>query len=383
MSKDTAAKKESKPKGKCFKCGKKGHWKKDCPEFQKKSGMGNLNFIEACLVLNSTDSWIVDSGATNHVCNCLQWFQETKPLCEGQVNLRLGTGQLVSANVMGSVVLSFNNFRTLNLEDCLYVPEMKRNLISVSCLYKQGYTVLFNSLVSIQKNKTFICSGTLIDDLYYLSPKTNYLHDTEVVHNEHSHKSKKQKISSTNETYLWHLRLGHINQNRIQRMVKDELLSSLDIEPLPLCESCLEGKMTKRPFNSKGNRATNVLELVHTDVCGPINVQARGGYEYFITFTDDYSRYGYVYLMRHKSEAFEKFKEYRTETEKQLGGYIKKLRSNRGGEYLLGTFRDYLSENGIISQLSAPGTPQQNGVAERRNRTLLDMVRASQSRFGV
>ncbi|XP_024038280.1 uncharacterized protein LOC112097327 [Citrus clementina] len=76
-----------------------------------------------------------------------------------------------------------------------------------------------------------------------------------------------------------------------------------------------EGKMTKRPFSAKGVRATVPLELVHTDVCGPINVQARGGYEYFITFTDDYSRYGYVYLMRHKSEALEKFKEYRAETE--------------------------------------------------------------------
>ncbi|KAH9671725.1 hypothetical protein KPL70_017462 [Citrus sinensis] len=119
--------------------------------------------------------------------------------------------------------------------------------------------------------------------------------------------------------------------------------------------------MTKRPFSAKGVRATVPLELVHTDVCGPINVQARGGYEYFITFTDDYSRYGYVYLMRHKSEALEKFKEYRAETEKQLDKNIKKLRSDRGGEFLSGDFKEYLVENGIISQLTAPGTPQQNG----------------------
>ncbi|KAH9734849.1 Integrase catalytic domain-containing protein [Citrus sinensis] len=134
--------------------------------------------------------------------------------------------------------------------------------------------------------------------------------------------------------------------------------------------------MTKRPFLAKGVRATVPLELVHTDVCGPINVQARGGYEYFITFTDDYSRYGYVYLMRHKSEALEKFKEYRAEIEKQLDKNIKKLRSDRGGEFLSGDFKEYLVENRIISQLIAPGTPPQNGVAERRNRTLLDMVRS-------
>ncbi|KAH9698582.1 hypothetical protein KPL71_024056 [Citrus sinensis] len=134
--------------------------------------------------------------------------------------------------------------------------------------------------------------------------------------------------------------------------------------------------MTKRPFSAKRVRATVPLELVHTDVCGPINVQDRGGYEYFITFTDDYSRYGYVYLMRHKFEALEKFKKYRAETEKQLDKNIKKLRSDRGGEFLSGDFKEYLVENGIISQLIAPGTPQQNGVVERRNRTLLDMMRS-------
>ncbi|KAI3468855.1 hypothetical protein Pfo_025518, partial [Paulownia fortunei] len=128
-------------------------------------------------------------------------------------------------------------------------------------------------------------------------------------------------------------------------------------------------------FTSKGLRAKEVLELVHSDVCGPISVQARGGYEYFITFTDDYSRYGYVYLMVRKSEALEKFKEFRNEAEKQLGKNIKTLRSDRGGEYLSNDFRTYLLENGIVSQLSAPGTPQQNGVSERRNRTLLDMAR--------
>ena len=122
-----------------------------------------------------------------------------------------------------------------------------------------------------------------------------------------------------------------------------------------------------------------MLELIHSDVCGPMSIQARGGYEYFITFTDDYSRFGYVYLMKRKSKAFEKFKEFRVEVENQLSKSIKAIRSDRGGEYLLAVFKDYLTENGIISQLTAPRTPQQNGVAERRNRTFLDMVRSMMS----
>ncbi|TYJ98650.1 gag/pol protein [Cucumis melo var. makuwa] len=104
-------------------------------------------------------------------------------------------------------------------------------------------------------------------------------------------------------------------------------------------------KMTKRPFTGKGYRAKEPLELIHSDLCGPMNVKARGGFEYFISFIDDYSRYGYLYLMEHKSEALEKFKEYKTEVENLL----------------------------------TPGTPQQNGVSERTNRTLLDMVHSMMS----
>ena len=137
--------------------------------------------------------------------------------------------------------------------------------------------------------------------------------------------------------------------------------------------------MTKRPFNAKGRRAHELLELVHTDVCGPISTQAKGGYEYFVTFTNDYSKYGYVYLMRWKFEAFEKFKEFRAKVENQLGKQIKAIRFYCGGEYLLGDFKDYLTQNGIVSQLTARGTPKQNGVVERRNRTLLEMVKSIMS----
>ena len=85
------------------------------------------------------------------------------------------------------------------------------------------------------------------------------------------------------------MRLGNINLRRIQRLVVDGPLGSLAVEPFPVCESCLEGKMTNRPFKAKGNEAKEVLELVHSDLFGPMNIQARGGYEYFITFIDDYS----------------------------------------------------------------------------------------------
>ncbi|GJT85766.1 retrotransposon protein, putative, ty1-copia subclass [Tanacetum coccineum] len=122
--------------------------------------------------------------------------------------------------------------------------------------------------------------------------------------------------------------------------------------------------------------ATDLLGIIHTDVCGPLRHVSRQGASYFITFTDDYSRYGYVYLLKHKHEVFETFKVFKNEVENQLGKTIKAIRSDRGGEYISQEFKDYLKANGIVQQLTPPYTPQHNGVSERRNRTLLDMVRS-------
>ncbi|KAA0035445.1 putative polyprotein [Cucumis melo var. makuwa] len=103
----------------------------------------------------------------------------------------------------------------------------------------------------------------------------------------------------------------------IGRLVKSGLLSQLEDNSLPPCDSCLEGKMTKRSFSGEGLRAKTPLKLVHSDLCRPMNVKARGGYEYFISFIDDYSRYGHVYLIQNKSDSFEKFKEYKAEVENE------------------------------------------------------------------
>src|SRR6185503_11347983 len=137
--------------------------------------------------------------------------------------------------------------------------------------------------------------------------------------------------------------------------------------------------MTKAPFSGQSERASDLLGLVHTDVCRPMSSTAGGGFQYFITFTDDLSRYGYVYLMKHKSETFEKFKEFQNEVKNQRGKNIKALRSDRVGEYLSHEFSDHLKSCGIVPQLTPPGTPQRNGVYERCNRTLLDMVQSMMS----
>lgn len=314
---------------------------------------------ETYIAAVSASTWCVDTGATDHVCNTMQGFQQSRMLRDGEIYVFMGDATKVAVVAVGVVTLSFGFNRILVLNNCLYVPSFRRNLISVSKLALDGYNVCLDRNVSIIMNKRVICSGTLQDNLYIINPSQPAL---QLQHREMNNTSsiaiKRKEPSKINQTFLWHLRLGHINLRRIQRLVVGGPLSSLAVEPFPVCESCLEGKMTNRPFKAKENRAKEVLELVHTDLCGPMNIQARGGYEYFVTFIDDYSRYGYIYLLRRKSECFDKFKEYKAETEKRHGKCIKSLRSDRGGEYLLGKFRKYLSENGITSQLTAPGTPQ-------------------------
>ena len=200
----------------------------------------------------------------------------------------------------------------------------------------------------ITKNKS--CSLYRADVFYGAGHLTNGLYILDLENLVFNINTKKPKIDDLRNSYMWHCRLGHINEKRINKLYKNGYLGSFDYESFDTCESCLLGKMTKTPFTGKGERSTELLSLIHTDVCGPMSTQARNGFSYFLTFTDDHSRYGHVYLLKYKSEVFEKFKEYKSEVENQLGQSIKVLRSDRGGEYLSQEFQYYLKENGILSQ---------------------------------
>ena len=177
-------------------------------------------------------------------------------------------------------------------------------------------------------------------------------------------------------------RLGHISIDRIKILVKDGVLSTLDYTDLETCVDCIKGKQTNKS-KKNANKSSNILEIIHTNICCPD--MDTVGKKYFITFIDDYSRYMYVYLFHNKYEALDAFKVFKTEVENQYGKKIKIVRSDRGGEYYgrytkngqaLVPFAKFLQEHGIVSQHTIHGSPDQNGVAERRNRTLVNMVRS-------
>ena len=183
---------------------------------------------------------------------------------------------------------------------------MSRNIISISCLDKKGFSLLIkNNCCTIKMDEIVYGVVQIYNGLYILNL------DMPI----YNMNTKRLKSNDSNPTYLWHCRLGHINKNRISKLHKEGILDSFDLESFETYESCLLGKMTKSPFPGKGERATELLALVHSDVCGPMRTPTRGGFYYFITFTDDFSRFGYVYLMKHKSESLEKFKEFKNEVE--------------------------------------------------------------------
>ncbi|KAM1306817.1 hypothetical protein ACFX2H_009156 [Malus domestica] len=327
-------KKAIKSKGTCFHCGKDERWKK------KYRGLAG-----------------------------------SRTLHNGEMVVRVGNGTKISAKAIGTYMLKLPSGEVLELKNCLYFPSCIKNLISISKLLRDGHSVLFDKMsCTLYLNGRIISHGNMIEGLFHLETNSG-MH---CIESGNTSKPKRAR-EEVNQGRMWHLKLGHVNLDKIRKMSKDGYLRPLGNDQMGTCECCLKGKMTKSPFTGKGERATEILGLIHTDVCRPMSTMSRGGFSYYITFTDDHSRFGYVYLMKYKSESFERFKEFKNEVEKQTGKQIKTLRSDRGGEYLSNEFLDYLKECGIVSQWTPPGTPQHNGVSERRNRTLMNMVRSMMS----
>ena len=192
---------------------------------------------------------------------------------------------------------------------------------------------------------------------------------------------------SEDSSILWHQRLGHISIDRIKRLINDRILSTLDFTDFDTCVDCIKDKQTNK--SKKGaKRSSTILEIIHSDICYP-DMDAHGQ-KYFITFIDDYSRYLYLYMLHNKNDALYAFKVFKVKVEKQCSKPIKIVRTDRAGEYYgrytedgqaPSPFAKFLQENRIVVQYTMSGSPNQNGVVERRNQTLMDIVRSMLSSY--
>ncbi|GJS06364.1 retrotransposon protein, putative, ty1-copia subclass [Tanacetum coccineum] len=226
----------------------------------------------------------------------------------------------------------------LVLDNCHFAPSITRGVISLSHLWDNGFLHKFtdNGAISISKNNVFYFNAIPRDGIIKIDMHNHVSNERSIY--TCSNKKSKHNLDST---FLWHCRRIHINKKRIAKLQHDGLLKSMDDESLDVCVSCISGKMARKPFTHASERADDLLGLIHNDVCGLFRTTSREGANYYVTFTDDFSRYGYVYLIKHKHEVFEMFKTFQNEVENQLGKTIKALQSNRGGEYLSQEFLDH------------------------------------------
>nr|GEV58463.1 retrotransposon protein, putative, Ty1-copia subclass [Tanacetum cinerariifolium] len=212
-----------------------------------------------------------------------------------------------------------------------------------------------NNTIQVSRNNMVYFSVIPRDGIFEIDLSNSYTNESSMY--VVSNKRAKLDLDST---LLWHCRLGHISKKRIEKLQHDGLLDSTDLRAFEKCVSYMSGKMAMKPYTHQVERAKDLLGLIHTDVCGPFKIMSRQGASYFVTFTDDFSRYGYVYLLKHKHEVFETFKVFQKEVENQLGKTIKSLRSDREGEYMSQEFLDHLKDHGIIAHRTPPYTPQHN-----------------------
>ena len=293
-----------------------GHWKRNCKlyleDLKKKKGSkttsSGIYVIE--VNLSTSVSWVLDTGCRSHICVNVQGLKNSRSLAKGEVGLRVGNGERVATLAVGTYYLSLPSGLDWELDNCCYVPAMSRNIISISCLDMVGFSFsIKNNTCSIYYGGIIYGDAHLSNGLYILN------HDNPNAKSIYNINTKRFRSNDLNTTYLWHYHLSHINEKRISKLHQDGLLHSFNFESYEVCESCLLGKMTKAPFTGHSERVDDLLGLIHNDVWRPISSTAIGGYQYFITFADDYSRYGYLYLMKHKDESFEKFKTFKNEVQ--------------------------------------------------------------------
>jgi len=323
--------------------------------------------------------WIIDSGATAHIGNDKHMFTEIKTVKPFSIDL--GDKSSVKGLGRGTVEMMIvvnGNRRKCRFENVVYAPTMAYNMVSVRVMNRSGKTTTFDEhRCWTAKHNKVLLEGKIIDDLYCVATDANTTVTEESVH-----------AGLVADMNLWHQRCAHVHVDGIRNMVKHDVVDGINKDVngnVHRCSACVYGKSTRAPIPKEaGARANHVLDLVHSDVCGPFPVPSHGGSRYFVSFVDDHSRYAWVYPISVKSDVFDRLKSWLAMVENQIGRKLKALvpgktlkvlQSDNGGEYLSAAMIQFLKERGIQHRLTTPRNPHQNGVAERMNRTLTELVR--------
>eukprot|EP00253_Pinus_taeda_P029009 PITA_29009 len=317
----------------CYYCKKYGHYANECRKKQHnmsnrqnanvtRENISQTNVLLACNMAetNSEDIWFLDSSCSNHMTGNIALFSALDKNMKSEVTL--GTDNKVSVMGKGELVQKgYNVYFVNDVCTIIDIPPSKRCIAEVKMTRNRMFPLRIRADL---KNKNEIAAVT--QEAFQSMPK--------------------------DENWLWHLRFGHLNFGGLNLLSRKEMVKGLPLieKPDNLCEGCILGKQHRESFPS--------------------------GNQYFLTFIDDFTRKTWIYFLKNKNEVFEKFRNFKALVENQSGLHIKILKTDRGGEYISKEFLRFCRENGIHKQFTARYTPQQNGVAERKNRTIMDMARS-------
>lgn len=363
----------------CFGCNGKGHVITQCKKVHQQSSVSsaknfnksknkNWSLLSALTTEANKINWYVDSGATNHMTPNQDWLRGFKKI--HNQNITVANNSMLQATGTGHVNVKLQgDSQNRNITNVLHVPNLTANLLSVSALAKKRFISIFDDTqcriyskddCEIKGNPLVI--GSEEGGLYKLnvSPDNIFL----AANNKNSHQ-------------LWHRRLGHLSDKNMA-LLRKGLATGVDYtqtDRIP-CVSCINGKLTRQPFSHVGRqRANQPLELLHADLCGPMQQKSFSGAQYVFVIVDDYTAMTFVHCLKHKSDVTQAFKEFKVWVENQVGKKIKTLRTDNGREFINYNLEKFLKSNGINHQTSVPYTPEQNGVAERANRTIIEKAR--------
>jgi hypothetical protein len=401
-------------KGRCRNCGIYGHWQEDCknpkrerkeeahtvqvdtepsilmamvnavhvsPHDVKPLGFGmachNVHLNEKKVFLvdqeESEGAWVLDIGASNHMTGRREVLMSLDTSVGGTV--RFGDGSLVDIKGIGSVLLQTKKKGHKVLSEVYYIPKLQSSIISLGQLEEGGCKVVLEDgyCEIYDVGRSLLARAPRVKNRLYLL-KMRLAAPVCLV------------AKANDKAWLWHGRHGHLNFRALH-----ELGTKGMVEGLPqldrvdeFCDGCVLGKQHRHPFPQVAKyRAEKPLDLVHADLCGKIKPCTFGGKNYFLLIVDDHSRFMWVEFLTSKDEAFKCFKKVKALAETEQECKLRAFRSDRGGEFNSIEFTEYCDEHGVKHFTTTPYTPQQNGVVERRNRTVVEMARCLLKSKGV
>lgn len=355
---------------KCYRCKQIGHYKNKCTQVQDPK-MKNINVFSALFTRGNfkKNDWYLDSGASVHITsnvNNIRNASENTSIKEITAANK-GVMTVLCSGDVDIVTITSKCKYNITIKDVLCVPSIATNLISVSKLIQSGNRVDFqqNCCYIYNSRNQLVGEARLVDGVYKLN-----------VENRHD------CLFTTHDSVdseLWHRRMGHLNSSDLNKM-KDGAVVGINFKDKAVidkntCVVCCQGKQSRLPFNHVGTRTSEVLNIIHADVCGPMEVTSLGGCRYFLIFVDDHTRMAFVYFLKAKNQVFKYFKEFKALVENQQNKKIKIFRTDNGLEFCNAMFDSYLAEAGIVHQKTTTYTPEQNAISERMNRTLVERAR--------